>query len=501
MISFSVAFDPNQGIGYKNVMPWHIREEMKMFRRNTMYKHILMGQTTYDNLPGKLKDRYVTVVSIDPEYKAEDAEVTHDLIGFLKEHENDETEYVVCGGASIYRQAYPYAKKAYISFIKKEYEVDTWFDAYREEDWDVIVEEEYDEFIYRVLERKDVNEHTNEGRISNMTKVKAATGGNIYVPYEDRKGNESIVYFTRDISPEGILKAYEKVSQHITGKVAIKLHTGEKNGPNFTPASWVEKVMKNAPSLKDATIIETNTYYEGDRDTTEKHRETLKVNGWTFCPVDITDENGTTDLPVEGGKWFDHMTVGSSMTQYDSMFTLTHFKGHTMGGFGGSNKNIGIGCADGKIGKKMIHSREGEGQWSVDQEELMEKISESTKATIDFFGKHVTYVNVMRNMSVSCDCEGTAAAPVVTPNVGILASTDICAIDTASVDLIHAMTEEQHHDLWERMQSRHGFRQLSYMKELGMGNDRYILIDLDNGEVRITPKEAVKDVKPFKRVI
>ena len=333
-----------------------------------------------------------------------------------------------------------------------------------------------------------------------MTEVKEVKDGNIYVPFEDRKGNESIVYFTREISPVGIKKAFEKVSQHITGKVAVKLHTGEKNGPNFTPASWVKEVFETSEALKDATIIETNTYYEGDRDTTEKHRETLKVNGWTFCPVDIIDEEGTTDLPVKGGKWFDHITVGSHLTNYDSMFTLTHFKGHTMGGFGGSNKNIGIGCADAHIGKKMIHSREGEGQWSVAEEELMEKISESTKGTIDYFGKNVTYVNVMRNMSVSCDCEGLGAAPVVTPNVGILASTDICAIDCACVDLIHAMTKEQNHDLWERMQSRHGFCQMTYMKELGMGNDRYILIDLDNDEVRITPKEAVKDVKPFKRI-
>ena len=289
------------------------------------------------------------------------------------------------------------------------------------------------------------------------------------------------------------------VNEQIKGKVAIKLHTGEKNGPNFIPAAWVKEVMETCDSLKDATIIETNTYYEGDRYTTEKHRETLEVNGWTFCPVDITDEEGTTDLPVDGGKWFDHMTVGSHLVNYDSMLTLTHFKGHTQGGFGGSNKNIGIGCADGRIGKSMIHSNES-GQWAVRKEELMEKITESTKATIDFFGKHVTYVNVMRNMSVSCDCEGLAAAPVVTPNVGVLASTDICAIDSACVDLVYAMTEEQHHDLWERMESRHGFRQLSYMKEIGMGNDRYILIDLDNGEVRITPKEAVKDVKPFKRI-
>ena len=255
-----------------------------------------------------------------------------------------------------------------------------------------------------------------------MSEVK---NGNVYIPFEERKGNESIVYFTRDLSAAGIKKAYEKVNGHITGKIAVKLHTGEKNGPNIVPSAWVKQLFETCESLKDATIVETNTYYEGDRDTTEKHLETLKVNGWDFCKVDIMDDKGTTDLPVEGGKWFDHMTVGKSMIEYDSLFALTHFKGHTMGGFGGSNKNIGIGCADGRIGKKMIHSNKS--QWDIAEEELMEKISESTKATIDFFGKNVTYVNVMRNMSVSCDCEGVAAQPVVTPNVGILASTDICA--------------------------------------------------------------------------
>jgi len=170
-----------------------------------------------------------------------------------------------------------------------------------------------------------------------------------------------------------------------------------------------------------------------------------------------------------------------------------------MGGFGGSNKNIGIGCADGRIGKGMIHAKDGN-DWGVVEEELMEKITESTKATIDFFGKNITYVNVMRNMSVSCDCEGVAAAPVVTPNVGILASTDICAIDTASVDLIYAMCEEDHHDLVERIETRHGHRQLSYMHELGMGNMKYILIDLDNEGALITPKKAVEGVKPFKLI-
>ncbi len=323
-----------------------------------------------------------------------------------------------------------------------------------------------------------------------------------YVPYEERTGNESIVYFTRDLSPEGIKKAYEKVSANIIGKVAIKLHTGEKNGPNIVPSAWVKKVMETTDSLKDATIVETNTFYVGyvgDRYTTEQHLETLKVNGWDFCPVDIMDAEGTVDLPVKGGKWFDHMTHGKTMVDYDSMFVLTHFKGHTMGGFGGSNKNIGIGCADGRIGKAMIHAKNGN-DWGVVEDELMEKISESTKATIDFFGKNITYVNVMRNMSVSCDCEGLAAQPVVTPNVGILASTDICAIDSACVDLIYAMCEKDHKDLVERIETRHGHRQLSYMYELGMGNRKYILIDLDNEEARITPAKAVEGVKPFKLI-
>lgn len=319
-----------------------------------------------------------------------------------------------------------------------------------------------------------------------------------YVPMEERSGNESIVYFTRDLSPEGLKKAYEKVNANMCGKVAIKLHTGEKNGPNIVPSSWVKKLMETT-NLKDATIVETNTYYEGDRDTTEKHLETLKVNGWDFCPVDIMDDTGTVNLPVKGGKWFKEMSHGKTMTNYDSLFALTHFKGHVMGGFGGANKNIGIGCADGKIGKEWIHAKNGD-MWGVNEDELMEKITESTKATIDFFGKNVTYVNVMRNMSVSCDCEGTAAAPVVTPNVGILASTDICAIDHACVDLIYAMCEKDHHDLVERIETRHGHRQLSYMYEMGMGNARYILIDLDNDEVRITPKKAVEGVVPFKLV-
>lgn len=327
-------------------------------------------------------------------------------------------------------------------------------------------------------------------------KIVPGTGGDRYVPYEERTGNESIVYFTRDLSAEGLQKIYQRVSADLSGKIGIKLHTGEKNGPNIIPREWVKNLIEK--ELPDAAIIETNTYYEGDRYTTEQHRETLKVNGWTFCPVDIIDEDGTTMLPVKDGKWFSEMSMGKNLLEYDSMLALTHFKGHAQGGFGGSNKNIGIGCADGRIGKQMIHTTPGsDDMWDIATEEFMERMTESTKAAIDYFGKQVTYVNVLRNMSVSCDCEGCAAMPVVTPNIGITASTDILAVDQASVDLVYALEEKDHKDLVERIETRHGLRQLSYMKELKMGNDKYILVDIDHEDARISVKDAVKGVKPF----
>ena len=321
-------------------------------------------------------------------------------------------------------------------------------------------------------------------------------GGDHNVPYEERTGAESVVYFTKDLSADGLQKIFAKVGGALTGKIAVKLHTGEPHGPNIIPRPWVNALIKNA--LPGATIVETNTYYDGDRYTTEQHLETLKINGWDFCPVDIMDTDGTAMLPVKDGKWFTEMSVGKDILNYDSMLVLTHFKGHTMGGFGGSSKNIGIGCADGRIGKAMIHTVEGsDDQWSIAQEEFMERMTESTKSVVDHFGKHIVYINVLRNMSVSCDCEGVGAEPVVTPNIGIVASADILAADQASVDLVYALSPEDRHALVERMESRHGLRQLTYMKELGMGNDRYTLLDIDNNDAPITLANAVKDVKPF----
>ena len=328
-----------------------------------------------------------------------------------------------------------------------------------------------------------------------VVKASPGTGGDVYVPFEERSGESSVVYFTRDLSEEGLKKIYDKVADRMTGRIAIKLHTGEAKGPNIIPRPWVKDLIESR--LPEAVIVETNTYYEGSRYTTEAHRETLKTNGWTSCPVDITDEDGVAALPVKDGKWFKEMHVGKNLLNYDSMLTLTHFKGHVQGGFGGSNKNIGIGCADGRIGKRDIHTTPGQpDMWDIKQEELMERIAESTHATVDHFGEHNAFINVMRNMSVSCDCEGASAEPVVTPDVGILASVDILALDQACIDLIYALPEDGGKALIERIESRHGLRQLSYMKELKMGNDLYHLIDLDHEDREITAREAVCDIKP-----
>ncbi len=323
-----------------------------------------------------------------------------------------------------------------------------------------------------------------------MSKIVAGTGGDKYIPYSERSGAESVVYFTRDLSAAGLIKIFDKVKEVLSGNIAVKLHTGEPHGPNILPRQWVKALIDE--KLSGAKIVETNTYYTSVRQKAEGHRENLKTNGWTFCPVDILDEDGTAFLPVPGGKWFKEMSVGKNLLNYDSFLTLTHFKGHTQGGFGGSNKNIGIGCADGKIGKKMIHSNKS--KWDIAKEEFMERMTESTQATISHFANKIAYINVMRNMSVSCDCEGTAAEPVVTPDVGILASLDILAVDQACVDLVYALPEESKHALVERMETRHGLRQLTYMKEMGMGNDKYKLIDIDNGDVEITIADAVKGI-------
>jgi len=287
----------------------------------------------------------------------------------------------------------------------------------------------------------------------------------------------SPVFFTNDISVNGLLEIYSKINESITGRVAIKLHTGEPHGPNILPRDMVKALQQR---ISNSNLVETNTLYMGKRHTTADHRETIKINGWDFCPVDIMDEDGAVMIPVKGGKHFQNMSVGKNMLDYDSMLVLTHFKGHAMGGFGGSMKNIAIGCADGSIGKKMVHAaldNEDYESW-LKGEPFQENMVESAKATIDHFGKRIVYINVLRNMSVDCDCAGVSAAPVKARNLGILASTDILAVEQASIDMVYKLPEAELHDLKERIESRKGLRQLSYMKEMKMGGDQYELITL-----------------------
>ena len=212
------------------------------------------------------------------------------------------------------------------------------------------------------------------------------------------------VYFTKDLSAAGLLKLYKLVNGDITGRTALKLHTGEPNGPNIIPREWVKAFQAEVPS----TIVECNVFYASPRQTTAGHREVLKTNGWTFSPVDIMDEDGDVALPIKGGKWLKEVHVGKHLLNYDSMIVLTHFKGHTMGGFGGCLKNIAIGCASGAQGKRELH-REGNNDWAGGPH-FMERMVEGGKAVTDHFGKHITYLSVMRRMSVDCDCVGTSGS-------------------------------------------------------------------------------------------
>ena len=283
-------------------------------------------------------------------------------------------------------------------------------------------------------------------------------------------GSRAKVYFTEKIDAAHLIQLYKKINGSVSGKVAIKLHTGEPHGPNILPRDMVQKFQAQIPN---STIIEANVAYGGARADNASHRKTLKTNGWTFSAVDIIDEDGDADFPVNGGFHLKKVAVGAHLKNYESLVVLTHFKGHGMGGYGGSLKNIAIGCASGKEGKLQVHGVRDYGKW-VRGELFMELMADSGKAICDHFGDRIVFLNVMRRMSVDCDCAGTSAAEPTMADIGILASTDILAIDQASVDLVYAAPDSK--DLRERIESRQGLRQLSAMRELGMGNSSYELI-------------------------
>ena len=304
--------------------------------------------------------------------------------------------------------------------------------------------------------------------------------GSKNVTGENYSGTAAKVYFTKKIDAEHLIKLYKLINENIYGKVAIKLHTGEKHGPNILPRDMVQAFQAQVPN---SAIVECNTLYQGDRFTTEEHRDTLKVNGWTFCDVDILDDGDkTVNFPVKNGFHLKEVAMGANLADYDSLIVLTHYKGHAMGGFGGSMKNIAIGCASGHLGKAQVHGVDPNNvpanylEWPM-KEYFMELMADSAKATCDHFGKHIVFLNVMRRISVSCDCEGVAAAEPTMADIGIAVSTDILAVDQACTDMIYAAPDS--HDMKERIESRVGMRQLSAMAEKGMGNPQYELIEVE----------------------
>ena len=317
-----------------------------------------------------------------------------------------------------------------------------------------------------------------------ILKLKAApVVGSKNVTGMNYKGTAAKVYFTDKIDADHLIKLYNMINGEIFGKVGIKLHTGEPNGPNILPRDMVKAFQAQVPN---SNIIETNTLYVGKRYTTEDHLATIRTNGWDFCDVDIMDaDEGYVNFPVRNGFHLKEVAMGGHLANYDSVIVLTHFKGHAMGGFGGSLKNIAIGMASGHVGKVQVHGYKlsempppgptwFDGVSMPLKEEFMERMADSGKATCDYFGKRIVFLNVMRRLSVDCDCAGTSAAEPTMADVGILASNDILAIDQACCDFVYTATDSK--DLRERIESRHGLRQLSAMAEHKMGNSQYELI-------------------------
>lgn len=286
---------------------------------------------------------------------------------------------------------------------------------------------------------------------------------------------KSKVYFTHEITPEAMIKMYDILNISLPGKVAVKLHSGEVGNQNFLRPSFMEKIIKHV----NGTIVECNTAYEGKRNTTKDHWETMKLHGWTdIATVDILDEEGEVELQVKNGMQLKVNYVGDHIHRYDSMLVLSHFKGHPMGGFGGALKNISIGLAS-AYGKAYIHGvGVPEDIWTSDHDSFLESMADASQTIIDYFKENIVFINVMCNMSVDCDCCTVAEDPAIA-DIGILCSTDPVALDQACLDLVYKSNDPGKEHLLERIESRNGVHIVEAAAQIGVGNREYELICLD----------------------
>ena len=283
------------------------------------------------------------------------------------------------------------------------------------------------------------------------------------------------VYFSRDISPETLVRLYEEVGMTLEGRVAVKVHSGEVGNQNFLRPDFFRPIIEHV----GGTVVECNTAYEGARDTTERHLATFKLHGWvpTF-DVDLLDAEGPDlELAIPSGVCIKRNFVGKDILNYDSTLVLSHFKGHPMGGYGGALKQLSIGFAS-SYGKKYIHGvGDTENFWGSDHDSFLRSMADAASSVVEYFGGRAVYINVMKNMSVDCDCCAVAEDPCIA-DIGVLASVDPVAIDRACLDLVYASTDPGRDHLIERIESRNGTLTPISAAALGIGSLEYEFVEI-----------------------
>lgn len=317
---------------------------------------------------------------------------------------------------------------------------------------------------------------SSESKDSSVVKSEKATKTEEVSGKPKASGGSSLVYMTKDISPKGLEAVYEALGRKATGKVAVKLSTGEPGGNYYLSPDLIKGLVQSV----NGTIVECNTAYGGKRTTTAMSKQVAKDHGFTaIANVDIMDEEGSMSIPVKDGVRLKQDLVGSHLANYDFVMVLSHFKGHAMGGFGGAIKNISIGIGS-KEGKCLIHTAgtSHTSPWNGEQDPFLESMAEAGKAVSDYEGNgsKMLYISVMNNLSIDCDCSSNPAKPEIA-DIGILASTDPVALDQACVDL--ASKAPGSASLMKRISDRHGIHTLEHAEEIGLGSRQYKLDSID----------------------
>lgn len=286
---------------------------------------------------------------------------------------------------------------------------------------------------------------------------------------------KSKVYFTKDLTKEAILKMYQVLGKELVGNVGIKVHSGEAGNQNYIKPEMYQDII----NYLNATVVECNTAYEGERNSTEKHKKLLDKHNWTkYYNVDILDENDELELEIPTGKTIKKNYVGKNITKYDSMLVVSHFKGHPMGGYGGALKNISIGLASSR-GKAYIHGAGVEENiWTANHDSFLESMADAALSIKDYYKENILFINIMKNMSVDCDCCAKAEDPCM-KDIGILSSTDPVALDQACIDLVYNSNDLGKDHLIERIESRNGKYTIDCAEKLGVGSKDYELIEIE----------------------